>query len=298
MKACWLNGSLVDPNLASVSVFDHGLLYGDGAFEGIRFYDKVPFRLNAHLQRLERSARALTLEIRYSRAELTSAVGETVVAAGDRDGYIRLVATRGIGTLGVDPRSCRVGTVFILADKLELADQAVYRNGARVILAATRRLGADEIDPRIKSLNYLNQILARIEANQAGADEAIMLNRAGMVVEGTADNVFVVANNRLLTPPLSDGALDGITRQVVFELADRLAIPFGEESLAPYDLYNADECFLTGTGAELIPVVEVQGRRIGRGEHAIFERLRSAYSELIKEETTLDLCSKDATVLC
>ncbi len=284
MKACWLNGSLVDPNTASVSVFDHGLLYGDGVFEGIRFYDEVPFRLDAHLRRLERSARALALDIRYSRAELASAVGVTAAAAGERDGYLRLVATRGIGSLGVDPRSCAMGTVFILADNLELAGQEVHRNGARVVIAATRRLGADEIDPRIKSLNYLNQILARIEANHAGADEAIMLNRAGMVVEGTADNVFIVVANRLLTPPLSDGVLDGITRQVVFELADSPAIPRREESLTPYDLYNADECFLSGTGAELIPVAEVQGRRIGRGERAVFGRLQHAFKDLIAAE--------------
>lgn len=284
MSSCWLNGSLVDPNSAAVSVFDHGLLYGDGVFEGIRFYDGVPFRLAAHLRRLERSAKAIALDVPFARRELAGAVRETIAAAGEADGYLRLVVTRGIGSLGVDPRTCAKGTVFILADRLDMASADVRQRGARVIVATTRRIAVDEIDPRIKSLNYLNQILARIEANEAGADEAIMLNRMGFVVEGTADNLFIVADGSLYTPPLTDGALDGVTRQVVFELACGLPVPCRERSLAIYDLYTADECFLTGTGAEFIPVASVQGRRIGTGERPVFQRLQAAFTRLIREE--------------
>ena len=285
MQACWLNGSLVAPDEASISVFDHGLLYGDGVFEGIRYYRGTPFRLEAHLIRLERSARALALELPYSRAELADAVRLTAETSGETDGYLRLVVTRGEGSLGIDPRSCSRANVFVLADRLQMASAEALERGARLIIASTRRLGPDQLDPRVKSLNYLNQIMARIEANQAGADEAVLLNRDGFVAEGTADNLFLALDGALLTPPLADGALDGITRRVVLELAAALGVPCREQSLAVYDLYTADECFLTGTGAELIPVAEIQGRALADTKRPLYRQIQSAFARLVETET-------------
>ena len=291
MKACWLNGELIDPDEARVSVFDHGLLYGDGVFEGIRFYRGVPFRLDAHLRRLEQSARALSLELPYARAELAEATRATAAATAEQEGYLRLVVTRGEGALGVDPRSCGRPTVFVLADRLRIVDAAVRERGARLIVASVRRLGVDEIDPRIKSLNYLNQILARLEANQAGVDEALLLNRDGFIAEGTVANLFLAVDGVLLTPPTTDGALDGITRQVVLEVARRLNIPCREQRLAVYDILNADEAFLTGTGAELIPVGQVQGQSLGSGERPLFTRLERGFRELVLEEVEQSLAA-------
>mgnify|MGYP006420837061 CR=1 FL=1 len=284
MKACWFNGAMINPDEARVSVFDHGLLYGDGVFEGIRFYDGVPFRLHAHLLRLQQSARALHLDMPYDLQELAQAVCQTALATQEQDGYLRLVVTRGEGALGIDPRTCRQGTVFILADRLQIASDKARNAGASLIVATTRRLSADELDPRIKSLNYLNQIMARLEANDAGADEAVILNSNGLVAEGTVDNLFIVTEGVLLTPPVLDGALDGITRQVVLELASSQNIPCREQSLAVYDLLNADECFLTGTGAELIPVAQLQGRSIGSGERPVYERIQTAFTQLVRLE--------------
>lgn len=284
MKACWFDGQMIDPDNARVSVFDHGLLYGDGVFEGIRFYDGVPFRLEAHLRRLQRSARALHLDLPYSGDELDAAIRQTALATGEPDGYLRLVVTRGEGALGVDPRTCTRATVFIVADRLQIASDEARRAGASLIVAATRRLSVDGLDPRIKSLNYLNQILARLEANHAGADEAVILNRDGFVAEGTVANLFIVVEAELLTPPVVDGALEGITRQVVMELAASHGIPCREQSLAVYDLLNADECFLTGTGAELIPVAQIQGRHIGTGERPVYERIQQAFHALVRAE--------------
>lgn len=210
---------------------------------------------------------------------------ETIAAFGAPNGYLRLVVTRGEGRLGLDPGSCARGNVFILADQLALVDEATRTSGARLIIAATRRLGPDGLDPRIKSLNYLNHILARMEASDAGADEAILLNSQGRVAEGTADNIFIVRDKVLLTPPATDGALEGITRAVVLELAAALRIPAREASLAPYDLYTASEAFLTGTGAELIPVREVDGRGIAHSPGPVFQRLQHAFGEIIQRET-------------
>ncbi len=260
---CWLNGEILPAEAARIPVADHGLLYGDGVFEGIRFYGGRPFRLDEHLERLLLSARAIALDIPYTRSELQCAVTDTVAAYGSGDGYLRLVATRGVGPLGLDPRLCARPNVFIIAAPLAMVSEEVRLRGARLIIAATRRLSADGLDPRIKSLNYLNHILARMEASQAGADEAIMLNAAGRVAEGTADNVFVARVGELLTPPPSEGCLEGVTRKVVMELAQQAGIAVREAPLAPYDLYTADECFLTGTGAELIPVASVDGRPMG-----------------------------------
>lgn len=284
MKACWFNGELIDPDAARVSVFDHGLLYGDGVFEGIRFYDGRPFRLQQHLQRLQRSARALHLDLPYSLDELARATEATAQATHETDGYLRLVVTRGEGALGIDPRSCSRSTVFVLADRLQLVSDQALQAGASLIVAATRRLAADQLDSRIKSLNYLNQILGRLEANHAGADEAVMLNRDGFVCEGTADNLFIVVGGVLLTPPVLDGALDGITRQVVLELASAEGITWREQRLAVYDLLNADECFLTGTGAELIPVGQIQGRPVGTAERPVYQRLLTAFRQLVRSE--------------
>lgn len=279
---CWMNGHLVAPDQARVSVYDHGLLYGDGVFEGIRFYRGQAFRLEAHLQRLQPSARALALPLPYSLEQIAKAVAEVIAASPSPDGYMRIVVTRGVGPLGIDPSRCASPSLFILANRLKMVSDAAREKGARVIIAATRRLGPDGLDPRIKSLNYLNHILARMEANHAGADEAILLNSAGRVTEGSADNVFIVKGSVLLTPPVIEGALDGITRQVVLELAHSLGIPARESPLAPYDLYTAEECFLTGTGAELIPVAGVDGRAMSHCPGPIYRRLASAFRELVE----------------
>lgn len=280
---CWLNGKLVAPEHATVSIFDHGLLYGDGVFEGIRFYHGNAFRLQAHLERLVLSARAIALDIPYGIDALTQAVEETIAAAPSANGYMRLVVTRGVGPLGIDPSRCHAPQVFIIADALHMVSERVRTEGAKVIIAATRRLGADGLDPRIKSLNYLNHILARMEATHAGADEAILLNSAGRIAEGSADNIFIVKKGELLTPPVIEGALDGITRQVVLELAEKLGINAREIPIAPYDLFTADECFLTGTGAELIPVGFADGRSIPQCPGPIYARLTAAFKELVNQ---------------
>lgn len=278
----WLNGRLVPAAQATVSVMDHGLLYGDGVFEGIRFYSGRAFRLAQHIERLILSARAIALTLPYDAQTLAAAVNETIAAFGEADGYIRLVATRGVGPMGLDPRGCRAPTVFIVADRLRLVDERTRERGARVIIAATRRLPPDGLDPRIKSLNYLNHVLARMEANRAGADEAILLNSAGRVAEGTADNLFIVRAGELQTPPPVEGALAGITREAVLALARDCGIPAREVPLAPYDLYTADECFLTGTAAELIPVAEVDGRAMTACPGPVFKRLRDRFCEVVR----------------
>lgn len=278
---CWLNGRLVPPEQARISVFDHGLLYGDGVFEGIRFYGRRPFKLEAHLDRLLDSARAIALDLPWKRDQLAAAVNETIAAYAGDDGYLRLVATRGEGPLGIDPRNCTNPSLFVIADRLSMVARETRERGARLIIAHTRRLSPDGLDPRIKSLNYLNHILARIEANQAGADEAILLNAAGRVAEGTADNVFVVKNGRLLTPPPVEGALAGITRETVLELALEAGLDTAQVPLAPYDLFTADECFLTGTGAELIPVAEIGGRSMATCPGPIYTELSRRFQALV-----------------
>ena len=280
---CWLNGRLMPAAEASVSVLDHGLLYGDGVFEGIRFYHRRAFRQTAHLRRLTDSARALALELPMDAASLSVAIDEITAATPWESGYLRLVVTRGTGALGLDPRSCAKPSIFIIADTLRLMSELSHR-GARLIIAATRRLGADGLDPRIKSLNYLNPILARLEANHVGADEAIMLNAAGRVAEGTADNVFIVRDQRLLTPPVTEGALDGVTRGLVLELASAAGIESAERPLAPYDLHTADECFLTGTAAELVSVAEIDGRPLRQCPGPVYTELAARFQALIAAE--------------
>lgn len=278
---CWLHGEIVPARLARISVMDHGLLYGDGVFEGIRFYQRRAFRLHAHLQRLFRSAAALRLPIPLDTTALTQAIHAIIAAFELADGYLRLVVTRGSGRMGLDPANCATPEIFIIADQLSMVSERVRRQGARVIIAATRRLGADGLDPRIKSLNYLNHILARMEASNAGADEAILLNSQGHVTEGTADNLFIVRDGMLLTPPCSDGALEGVTRAAVMAIAKQNGVCCREVTLGPYDLYTADECFLTGTGAEIIPVREVDGRVLSACPGPVYQQMNTLYQQLV-----------------
>ena len=276
----WLNGQLLPTDQATVPVNDHGLLYGDGVFEGIRFYKRRAFRLQRHLQRLQLLARAIALAIPLSAEELTAVIERLIDAFADDDGYIRLMVTRGGGPLGLNPKSCSQPNVIAIADQLTM----IALVGARLIMSSVRRLAADGLDPRIKSLNYLNHILAKIEANHAGADEAILLNAQGRVAEGTADNVFIVRNGRLLTPPCSEGALEGITRELVLQLAHDNGIETREQPLGVYDLYAADECFLTGTGAELIPVASIDCRSLPSCPGPVFQSLQQAFRRTIDQE--------------
>jgi branched-chain amino acid aminotransferase len=274
----YVDGAFYGRDEASVSVFDHGLLYGDGVFEGIRIYNGTVFRLKEHLERLYRSARYIMLEIPLSIQEMEEAVLRTVAENRRTDGYIRLVVTRGKGTLGIDPARCERPSVIIIVDDIQLYPPEYYTNGIAIVTASTRRLPPDGIDPRVKSLNYLNNILAKLEAKQAGCIEAVMLNRDGFAAECTADNLFIVSDGTLLTPQTVDGALGGITRSFVLELASSCGIPAGETRLSRYDLYGADECFLTGTGAEIVPVVSIDGRRIGTGKPgAVTAKLLEAF---------------------
>ncbi len=282
---CWINGEIVQKTEARISVFDHGLLYGDGVFEGIRFYNGQAFRLQPHLQRLYRSATALALRIPYSEEELTHAVNNVIAGFGNPHGYLRLVVTRGEGLLGLDPTSCSRPNIILIADHIALVNEEQRRQGVRAVIAATRRLPPDGLDARIKSLNYLNHILARLEASNAGAQEAILLNASGHVAEGTADNVFIVRDDMLYTPRPTDGALEGVTRGIILKLAAQAGIHALEQPLAPYDLYTADECFLTGTGAELIPVREINGRPLKTCPGPVFTMLLKAFEELVRRET-------------
>jgi branched-chain amino acid aminotransferase len=279
----YINGKFRDEAEATISVFDHGLLYGDGIFEGIRAYHGRVFKLKEHIDRLFYSAKAILLTIPMSHADMSRAVVETCRANQVQDGYIRLVVTRGVGTLGLNPNRCNEPSVIIIAGKIQLYPPELYQKGMDIITVPTVRNLHSALNPAIKSLNYLNNILAKIEANNAGCEEAIMLNAEGFVAECTGDNVFIVKENQLLTPPLTAGALYGITRRVVLDLAVELGFKVAETNLTRYDLFNADECFLTGTGAELVPVVRLDGRVIGTGKPGpITERLVAQYRALTK----------------
>jgi branched-chain amino acid aminotransferase len=278
----WMNGKLVDKSEAKVSVYDHGLLYGDGVFEGIRVYHGKVFRLREHIDRLYDSARAIWLEIPLGREEMIRAVEETVKANEKRDGYIRLLVTRGPGTLGLDPRKCEP-QVVIIVDDISLYPRELYDNGLEIITAATIRNHPAALNPRIKSLNYLNNILAKIEAIRGGCLEALMLNHKGEVAECTGDNVFVVKHGELRTTPLDAGILEGVTRNAVIELAKKAGVPFREMTMTRHDIFTADELFLTGTAAEIIPVVKCDGRPIGAGKPGpVTKRLRELFQELVK----------------
>ena len=279
----YINMKLVDKDKAYVSVFDHGLLYGDGVFEGIRTYDGLIFRLKEHIDRLYKSADAIELKIPMTKIEMIEAVITTLKANKLKDAYIRLVITRGVGDLGLDPRKCSRPTIFIITHKIALYPKEFYRNGLEIVTATTRRNYPQSLDPRIKSLNYLNNILAKIEAIKAGTEEAIMLTHDGYVAECTGDNIFIVKNRELITPPVNIGALEGITRGAVINLAKSIDIPFCEKLLKMEDLYSADEVFLTGTAAEIIPVVRIDKRRIAGGKPGEMTlRLTGEFKKLTK----------------
>ncbi len=283
----FLDGKLVDAAEAKVSVFDHGVLYGDGIFEGIRLYSGNVFRLEEHLERLEYSAKALMLKLPMTRAELSAAVCETCRANELQDGYIRLVVTRGVGDLGLSPWLCPKPSVFIIAAKIALYPAEHYEKGLEIVTVPTRRTNPAALSPAIKSLNYLNNIMAKMEAKQYGALEAIMLNDQGFVAECTGDNVFIVHKGTLYTPAAQQGALKGITRDAIFDIARELNVPIIEHDLTRYDLWNADECFLTGTAAEVIPVVKLDGREIGSGRPGpIFRGVLEAFRRRVRTEGT------------
>ena len=262
----YINGQIVSQEDAKISVFDHGLLYGDGVFEGIRAYNGKIFTLNEHLDRLYDSATAISLKIPITKAEMAEAIKQTMKANNLTDSYIRLVVTRGVGKLGLDPNKCATPQIIIITDTIELYSKALYEKGLDVVTVTTIRNHFSALDPKIKSLNYLNNIMAKIESIQAGAGEALMLNKDGYVAECAGDNIFILKNTVLLTPPTSAGILVGITRNVVMKLATEMGIRVKEELMTRYDLYIADECFLTGTAAEIIPVVKIDGRTIGTGK--------------------------------
>lgn len=261
----YFSGKLVPEKDARVSVFDHGLLYGDGVFEGIRTYNGKVFMLEGHIDRLYRSAKAIALKIPMSKTAMLKAVVLTCKANNNMNGYVRLVVTRGKGTLGLNPYSCKSPEIIIIAGKIQLYSPRLYRRGLKIITAGTIRNHNESLNPAIKSLNYLNNIMAKIEAINSGVEEVIMLNVHGYVAEASGDNVFIFKGNQLLTPPASAGALEGITRNVVMKLAAQSGYEAREAMLTRYDLYNADEMFLTGTAAEIISVVEMDRRAIGSG---------------------------------
>ena len=279
----FIDGKFCGEREAKVSVFDHGLLYGDGVFEGIRAYHGRVFKLQEHIDRLYYSAKAILLEIPMTPAQMMRATVETIRANKLRDCYVRLIVTRGVGTLGLDPRSCKKPSVIIIAGKIQVYPAELYARGMDIVTVPTVRNLHSAVNPAIKSLNYLNNILAKIEANNAGVQEAVMLNAQGFVSECTADNLFIIKHGVLHTPPLYAGALYGITRGTVMELAEQLGVKVAETNLTRYDLFNADECFLTGTGAEIMPVIKIDGRVIGSGKPgALSLKLIAEYRALTK----------------
>ena len=280
----WIDGKLVDKDDAKISVYDHGLLYGDGIFEGIRVYAGKIFRVEAHLRRLYDSAKAIRLTIPLTQEQFLAAIRETIKANNFNDCYIRACVTRGVGFLGIDPNKCSNPSIFIIADSIQVYPKEMYEKGMAVITSSIIRSHPQALSPRIKSLNYLNNILARIEANDAGVAEAIMLNHVGNVAECTADNVFIVRDGEVRTPGIVDGILEGVTRQTILDLCGRLKIPCAQRSIQAYDLYAADECFVTGTGAEVAPVTKIDGRVIGSGEPGpITRRLIDAFHQYVRE---------------
>jgi branched-chain amino acid aminotransferase len=279
----YVDGKYCSERDAKISVFDHGLLYGDGVFEGIRAYNGRVFKLKEHIDRLYASAKAILLTVPMSHKDMMAATVATCRQNKIRDGYIRLLVTRGVGTLGLNPNRCKNPSVIIIADKIQLYPVEVYQRGLDIITVATTRNLHSALNPAIKSLNYLNNILAKIEANNSGVEEAVMLNSEGFVSECTGDNIFIVKGGDLMTPPLSAGALYGITRKAVMEIAADSGLQVSEPNLTRYDLFNADECFLTGTGAEMVPVVKIDGRVIGNGKPGpVTRRLVTQFHSLTK----------------
>jgi len=279
----WINGNLVEQGQAKLTVYDHATLYGDGVFEGIRTYGGKIFKCQAHVNRLYNSARQIRLAVPYSKQELIEAMAQTIAANEIRDGYIRLVVTRGAGTLGLNPFRCPEPNVFIIADQVTLYPREMYENGMAVIIAKTLRTAPSMLNPAVKSLNYLNNIMAKIEAIDAGVSEAIMLNIEGNVAECTGDNLFIVKDGQVITPPPEAGILVGITRGVVMDLAKRLGVAVLEQDISPESLYAADECFLTGTAAEVIAVTKIDGRIIGEGKPGpVARKLSQAFRNYIE----------------
>ena len=279
----YIDGKYYDERTAKISVFDHGLLYGDGIFEGIRAYHGLVFKLKEHIDRLFCSAKSILLEVPMTHADMMAATVETCRRNKVRDGYVRLVVTRGVGTLGLNPNRCKNPSVIIIAGKIQLYPAELYQQGMEFVTVPTTRNLHSALNPAIKSLNYLNNIMAKIEANNAGCEEAVMLNAEGFVAECTGDNIFIVKEGQLLTPPLAAGALYGITRRVVMELGARAGLKVAETDLTRYDLFNAEECFLTGTAAELMPVVKIDGRVVGAGTPGpVTANLTTQYHALTK----------------
>lgn len=289
MEQRWvfINGKYVKKEEASVSIFDHGFLYGDGVFEGIRVYEGNVFRLREHLERLYDSARSILLEIPYTIDELEEAVVDTVRKNELSNAYIRLIVSRGVGELSLDPAQCSDPQVIIIADQVTMFSQEKYEKGLNIVTVPTRRNVPDALNPKIKSLNYLNNILVKIEANRAGVGEALMLNHDGYVAEGSGDNIFIVKRGVLFTPPGYVGALDGITRQAIIDLCNRLSYEVKQEPFTLHDVFTADECFLTGTAAEVIAVVDVDGRTIGEGKPGpITNHLLEEFRKLVTVDGT------------
>ncbi|PHV72092.1 branched-chain amino acid aminotransferase [Sporanaerobium hydrogeniformans] len=286
-RIIYLDGEYVNEDEAKISVFDHGVLYGDGVFEGIRAYNGRIFRCEDHIDRLYEAAKAIMLDIPLSKKEMTEALLETCRRNDCKDGYIRLVVTRGKGDLGLSPTKCPKPSIFCIAGSITLYPEEMYTKGMPLITATQRRNKATIVDPQIKSLNYLNNILAKIEANRAGAAEALMLNHDGIVAECTGDNIFIVKDNVIYTPPIYIGILDGITRRTIIELAKKLGYEIVEKEFTLFNVYNADECFLTGTAAEAIPVTTVDGRVIGEGVAGpITKALLAAFKEYANSNGT------------
>ena len=282
-----IDGQLLDQEDAKISVLDHGLLYGDGVFEGIRIYHGRIFRLSAHLKRLYESARSICMEIPIPIEEMEKATLETVAANQLQDGYIRLVITRGVGSLGLNPFQCPRPGIIIIASNIALYAAERYEKGLNLITCATRRPTPAALSPQVKSLNYLNNVMAKIEAIQAGCEEGIMLNEQGYVAECTGDNVFIIKDGAVFTPPISAGGLDGITRQAVIEILGKLGISCQEKMMTRHDVFTADECFLTGTAAEVIPAVQLDRRLIGTGKPGpITAQVVAAFHELVKHDGT------------
>jgi branched-chain amino acid aminotransferase len=279
----YINGQFYDKPDAKISVYDHGLLYGDGVFEGIRIYSGKAFRLKEHVARLFESARSIKLEVPISQEAMAKAINDTIAINNKHDGYIRPIVTRGAGSLGLDPRKCSDPQVIVIVDDISMYPQEMYENGMEIATVSTIRNHPNAVNPRIKSLNYLNNILAKIEGIQAGCLESLMLNHKGEIAECSGDNIFLVKRGVLRTPPIDAGILEGITRNAVMDLARAAKVPVEEIALTRHDVYNADECFLTGTGAEVIPVIKCDGRPIGTGKPGpITKQLRERYQVLVR----------------
>ncbi|RLI40374.1 branched-chain amino acid aminotransferase [Candidatus Bathyarchaeota archaeon] len=280
----YINGEYYPKSQAKISVYDHGLLYGDGVFEGIRAYNGIVFKLKEHIDRLYRSANVIMLDIPLTKEEMINAVLETLRKNNLRDAYIRLVVTRGIGDLGLDPRKCPKPTVIIITDVIKLHSIEAKKKGIKAIITWVKRDPVDATSHEVKSLNYLNSILGKIEANIAGFDEAICLDKNGHISEGVAENIFIVKNEKVITPPTSTGALVGITRNVVMKIASNLGYTVVEANITPTDLFTADEAFFTGTAAEIVPIVEVNRRIIGDGKPGpITQRLMQEFERVIQD---------------